>query len=56
MSYNIDCSKSEKLLSIDATKLFAEFPNFEEIRVQWLSANKQGSAELTAKKPSFTAK
>jgi len=56
MTYHFECSDTSKALTVDATKLFAMFPNFSEIRVQWLSANKQGSAELSAKKPSFIAK
>jgi len=49
VEYHFDCKASDAPLSIDASQLFAKFPNFSEIRVQWLSNSKQGSTELNAK-------
>jgi len=49
IEYHFDCKASDELLSIDASQLFAKFPNFSEIRVQWLSNSQQGSVELSAK-------
>ena len=47
VSYNIECQAAENLESLDASNLFAQFPNFEDIQVQWISDTEQSAADLT---------
>ncbi|MGH1428364.1 MAG: ZrgA family zinc uptake protein, partial [Arenicella sp.] len=50
VEYHFDCDASKGPLSIDASDLFTQFPNFSKIRVQWLSSSQQGSAVLSSTK------
>jgi hypothetical protein len=38
---------------VDAAGLFAEFPNFEDVDVQWVSESEQSAAELSPSATSF---
>ena len=47
-SYTLQCKKPEKLIAIDASRLFEAFPNFVAIQVQWISDRRQSAKTLTA--------
>ena len=47
-SYTLQCKKPEKLIAIDASRLFEAFPNFVAIQVQWISDRQQSAKTLTA--------
>lgn len=51
VSYNIQCEQPDNLESLDASELFVQFPNFEDIRAQWVSDSAQSAKELTADDP-----
>ncbi|MEZ4705714.1 MAG: DUF2796 domain-containing protein [Caldilineaceae bacterium] len=51
VSYNLTCQQPENIASLDASALFAQFPNFEEIEVQWVSDTQQSAAHLTPDNP-----
>ena len=46
-SYAIICNHPEDIEHLDMTSLFEQFPNFEELDVQWVSDNGQSAQELT---------
>lgn len=47
VSYNIQCQHPDKLESLDVSKLFDQFPNFESLRAQWVSDTAQSAKDLT---------
>jgi hypothetical protein len=51
VSYNIQCQHPDKLESLDVSKLFARFPNFEDLRAQWVSDVEQSAKNLTTDDP-----
>jgi hypothetical protein len=51
VAYTITCQQPENIASVDASALFAQFPNFEEIEVQWVSDTQQSAADLTPENP-----
>jgi hypothetical protein len=51
VSYNLACVQPDKIASLDASALFAQFPNFEGIQVQWISDTQQSAATLTPDNP-----
>ena len=53
-AYHIECGSPEELESLDAAPLFAQFPNFESLRVQWISDSDQSATELTPAAPVLT--
>lgn len=50
-AYNLTCRQPENIASIDAGALFAQFPNFAEIEVQWVSDTQQSAGDLTPENP-----
>ncbi|MCP5098889.1 MAG: DUF2796 domain-containing protein [Chloroflexi bacterium] len=55
-SYNVQCEQPDKLESLDVSKLFSQFPNFEDLRAQWISDTAQSAKALTADDPVLTLK
>jgi len=53
-SWLFTCANPDEISLVDATGLFAVFPNFEDVDVQWVSASSQSSAELSPRAPSLT--
>lgn len=51
VSYNLECQQPENIESLDASELFAQFPNFEDIQVQWISDTEQSATGLTPDNP-----
>lgn len=51
VAYNLTCQQPENIASIDASALFAQFPNFTEIEVQWVSDTQQSAGDLTPENP-----
>ncbi len=51
VAYNLTCQQPENIASLDAGAFFAQFPNFEEIEVQWVSDTQQSAGELTPENP-----
>ncbi len=51
VSYNFHCLHPERIESLDATALFAQFPNFEDLRAEWVSDTQQSAKDLTADDP-----
>ena len=47
IAYAVTCQNPDDLESLDASALFAHFPNFEALQVQWISDTQQSAAELT---------
>jgi hypothetical protein len=47
VAYQMECQHPEELETLDAGPLFAQFPNFESLRVQWVSDSGQSAKELT---------
>ncbi len=56
IEYHFECKADAKSVSIDASNLFIAFPNFSEIRVQWLSNKKQGSTVLNSNNKTINIK
>jgi hypothetical protein len=50
-AYIFNCAQGDEIRSLDANALFAQFPNFEAIQVQWLSETQQSAATLTPEEP-----
>ena len=50
-AYIFNCEQGDEIRSLDANALFAQFPNFEAIQVQWLSETQQSAATLTPEEP-----
>ena len=53
LEYHLVCDSAE-IKQVDFSGLFKKFANFSEIRVQWLSNEKQGDAELSNANPIVT--
>ncbi len=51
ISYNLICENSNDIEALDASELFAQFPNFEELQVQWLSDTQQSAKTLNPSDP-----
>lgn len=51
VAYNLTCQQPENIASLDAGALFAQFPNFTEIEVQWVSDTQQSAGDLTPATP-----
>ena len=51
VSYDLVCQQLDNMTSVDASALFAQFPNFEDINVQWISDTQQSAADLTPDSP-----
>ncbi|MCH9835824.1 DUF2796 domain-containing protein [bacterium] len=47
VAWLFECENPNGISQIDASGLFDEFPNFEDIDVEWISESEQSSAELT---------
>ena len=47
VSWVYDCENADEIAEVDASGLFAEFANFEDVDAQWVSESEQSSAELT---------
>ncbi|MCB8944787.1 MAG: DUF2796 domain-containing protein [Ardenticatenaceae bacterium] len=47
VAYNIQCQHPDKIEALDASELFAHFPNFEALHVQWVSDTQQSAQDLT---------
>jgi len=47
VSWLLTCDNPEAIDQIDASELFAEFPNFEDVDAQLVSDSGQSAAELT---------
>lgn len=56
ISYNLECQQPDNIASLDASELFAQFPNFEDIQVQWISDTQQSAADLTPDTPVLSFK
>ena len=56
VSYNLACQQPDSIESLDASALFAQFPNFEDIQVQWISDTQQSATILTPDNPSLSFK
>ncbi len=52
-SWSFTCENPDEITTVDATELFASFPNFEDIDAQWISATDQSSAELSPDSPTL---
>ncbi|MEM7111205.1 MAG: DUF2796 domain-containing protein [Chloroflexota bacterium] len=48
VAYTVQCQNPDNLEILDASDLFARFPNFAELDVQWVSDTQQSATELTA--------
>ncbi len=53
LEYHLVCDSTE-ISQVNFSGLFKKFSNFSEVRVQWLSKEKQGDAELSSVKPVVT--
>lgn len=51
VSYNVQCQNPDRLEMLDLTRLFERFPNFEDLRAQWISDTSQSAKQLTAADP-----
>jgi hypothetical protein len=51
VAYAVQCQNPDDLESLDASGLFARFPNFEALQVQWISDTQQSATELTPDDP-----
>ncbi len=47
VSWVFECENADAVSEVDFSGLFAEFSNFEDIDVQWISDTQQSSAELS---------
>lgn len=47
VSYNIQCQQPDNLETLDVSALFTRFPNFEDLRAQWVSDAQQSAKDLT---------
>jgi hypothetical protein len=53
VSWVFECENADDVSQVDAAGLFAEFPNFEDVDVQWVSESEQSAAELSPSATSF---
>jgi hypothetical protein len=49
--YHFQCQQPDRIESLDASELFAYFPNFEQLHAQWVSETEQSAKELTPQDP-----
>lgn len=54
VSWMFECENPDEVNEVNLSGLFVEFPNFEDIDVQWISDTEQSSAELSPSAPAFT--
>ena len=47
VAYSVRCENPAELSTLDLSGLFAQFPNFAELRVQWVSDTAQSAQDLT---------
>ena len=50
-SWFFSCDAADQITRLDATELFAEFPNLEDVDAQWVSDSGQSAAELSPASP-----
>lgn len=46
-AYAIECQQPDELTELDMSGLFDQFPNFEDLQVQWISDTQQSADTLT---------
>ncbi len=51
VSWTVACSSPAEFIELDLTPLFDEFPGFEDIDVEWLTATNQSATELSPSQP-----
>lgn len=54
VSWVFVCDNPDEISELDASELFAEFPNFEDIDAQWITATEQSASELSPSSPTLT--
>ncbi len=54
VSWTFTCDSPDDIEELDLSGLFAEFPGFEDIDAEWVSATSQSSAELSPSEPTLT--
>jgi hypothetical protein len=54
VSWLFECENADGISQVDASGLFDEFPNFDDIDVQWISESEQSSAELSPTETTVT--
>ena len=47
LHYRFDCVELKETLTVDLKPIFSQFPNLEELKVQWLSSTQQFSKVVT---------
>ena len=47
-AYSVECQQPDQLTELDITALFSQFPNFEDLQVQWVSDTQQSADTLTS--------
>lgn len=47
VEYTLLCADAAAIEALDMSELFARFPNFEEVRAQWVSDTQQSAKDLT---------
>lgn len=47
VSWRFECGDADAVRELDTSELFAQFPSFEDIDVQWISESEQSAAELS---------
>lgn len=46
VSYNIECQNPDKIEALDASQLFSNFPNLQQLQAQWVSDTQQSAKML----------
>jgi hypothetical protein len=54
VSWLFECENADGINQVDASGLFDEFPNFDDVDVQWVSESEQSSAELSPTETTVT--
>lgn len=54
VSWAFSCTNPADVANVDLSALFAEFPGFEDIDVEWVSESSQSSAELSPEQSILT--
>ncbi len=54
VEYSITCEQPDRLSELDLSGLFVQFPNFEDLSVQWLSDTQQSAATISAENTIIT--
>ncbi len=47
-AYSVECQQPDELTTLDLAGLFSEFPNFEDLQVQWVTDTQQSADTLTS--------